>query len=721
MSTNMVYMDYAIAQSPNISSINGWPIGMKHIPENIFLDAKAKTFVVPEWIDSMYYHSFPSGARLILEGKTATNIYNKVNWNGILLYDKEGKSDPSTWGPSPYNPSSFYCGNKNHPKSIVVPGALYGYTFVSESKWNLNETGMRITKYEPWLTAKMILPNGGITIHLGDFDLYQDAPFIVEWGDGNVEYFIGEYPTAHTYAEAGEYTVRITTEAKAIYGYNDGPFLSVEDTDANPYWTEFHFSDSLGIRDFGATTFKNCGNLILIKCEATKRDAYFSMDADGNKSAVGNAPVKILHDSAFRGEDLKGIPNYPWGYAGDRKNIVGIDGVDSLVADYTKYELKDVPSGTAVNLHVYVPRRNGIITINWGDGTLQEVGWSQVIEENNGEWAQHTYGSGGDYTIVISGDTDGIDIEGDGTVPNIYINQAQQTLVATGDMEVFYLNDWAAVDKWARENPGVWYKAYNNSYQYFVPGWIHMTPAEHKAHPPELRHNVKVYKFASPDSYWATNTQYTICNPYLKSVEFGRNIAVTNIGKRAFYNCKALTSINLTTLNQIEEVGDEAFAGTIIKDFGELSASLKKVGRKAFYSVPKLALKGNTYDYAYKKITFLTPVTQLEIANNAMGAIVPFDVEWFEFKFNGSIGEIRNNPGFPFIIPDQEDYITEADRQGLVGYLPSTIRPGDLWDYSDAYRISDMGAHQKFWMPYRNFSYKLIPLCYNYPDRWIHN
>ena len=509
--------------TPNLTSIKGFPPKVDRIPYKSFRGYKGKTAYLDPQIISSAYQCFSSGTRLVFSRYSEDDIWHEALMDD-RMYWQPPLSVPYTklvpWFPPHIEE------NSHETKTVFVNKAIFQYTIVQPFGVGWDEY-WTITKSLPYIKAKMTIPAPNVEINLGDITFFDnETPIFVDWGDGTVECKINEYNRSHIYSESGDYLIMITTMATEISGYNDGPFVSVGSTGQNPYLTEFHFSDSIGITNIGATCFANCTNLTLIQCDATVmvgdrfecRYPYVRSGTELIKSPYLYPRITGLLDSSHTSDELRTLPNYPWGYTGNEDRIIGIETQDISDGNYIKLELKGITAGQRIYLGSYETRTNENLRISWGDGGYIVV----PASETKDNLYHYTYSSDGDYTIIMKGAA----AESGASISGIHVASTGSN--PSGDFAVIY-------DIWT---PPSW----NNKYS------------------PQAR-----------------------SLPNLSSVQFGHGLNLTNIGYRAFWDCTSLTKVDMSMLTNLVSIGDEAFLGTYI-DGANLPMTVRHIGKNALAS-----------------------------------------------------------------------------------------------------------------------------------------
>ena len=372
----------AIGRSPNLISLDGLPAGINTIPVRSFGATRAKTFMIPESVSWLYWNTFDEASRLVLLGKSDSDVYQVVNlFSRIACGDQQ---DFYPWASRGF--MDDFCFEDPTTKSVFVNGAVFVYEFMN----GYGYVSPTIVKYLPYIRATLNIEGENSTVNAGSITLQDsETPVIWDWGDGNVEWFIGEYPATHTYTATGRYEIVVTTLATKIGGYKSGPFLCIGETMTNPYMTEFSFSDSLGLQEIGSGTFANCPNLVSIACDNTMQQGI-EVQPYKYLPSIRRSTSGAPHTT----KDLLTMSGFPWGFSGDIEKIVGVDKIKPSELFSMKLNLKGVPAGETMVLSPFQPPEGAYVKVNWGDSS--EI---SVLRPN--ETREHTYSQGGDYTIGV--------------------------------------------------------------------------------------------------------------------------------------------------------------------------------------------------------------------------------------------------------------------------------------------------------------------------------
>ena len=215
--------------------------------------------------------------------------------------------------------------NGKHKSNIGVWGPDINYSWITF-----------VRRVEPTIKAILEITNPNTTVNVGEIELaVANAPVIVDWGDGNVEYRVGEVPTGHTYVRTGTYTIVVTTLAKGIGSPRGIPFISIEGSRQNDMLRTFEFTDFVGIEKIGSDCFANCPNLNRIECVVTT--GYDEEKLTEGGVWLSDCPRVLYAPLDYYG--FRSMANFPFGYSGSTDDIIGIDG---LPAAYMTLTLSNV-------------------------------------------------------------------------------------------------------------------------------------------------------------------------------------------------------------------------------------------------------------------------------------------------------------------------------------------------------------------------------------------
>jgi hypothetical protein len=588
--------------TPNLISLDGLPPGVTSIPQESFRECPPTTFLIPPQVTNIAYNAFSRGTKLLLSPNSPRDIIDpRLPW----FHSKD--SPTPTWN-YPTNGLLTVYGNGFVQVFQTVPNGVRINSWSDYvPSWSY-EFWLRKIDIEPTIKSVFNISEDNTTVRVGNIvPISSSYPMYCDWGDGAVEFGANTVPTSHTYAHAGIYTNVITMCASEIDGVDGKPFWSIDGHDINECLTEFEFTDFVGIWNIGARSFERCPNLTRIECKGTSGD-----DEEYIRN-IDIADLPTIHYFPIDNFAFMDMPSYPFGYEGNRTNIIGVDGPPSA---YIQFVLNGVNAQTVFTFGELNAATNSRISIHWGDGTHH-------YRINTVTGSSHKYENSGNYIITIFGTA-----EEDLDVSKFVVNQKEVYSVER--------DEWL-VESGLSQVPLL----YSQS---VIPGGS-FTKTQ--------RVNVRIWGQGITSYYYThtyyTDTAYIYANNNLTSVEIspefgirritgdvfnGTGVIVTHVGQK-YWNSPALRLIDLPS--SLDYLAPNAFAGTSIS--------------QVRYS-GNAALPSNLFSYnpGSKSLTFDTAFKDLTIEGAFLGPWLPSACPQWYVKFNANISEVRGHAHFPFCI-----------------------------------------------------------------------
>ena len=633
LSTNCVAMSNALSYTPNLRTLDGFPPLVRTIAGRDFSGCPATTFKVPSWVETIGYAAFSKNVMLLLDGKTPADI------------DDVGGNSGIHWGPVLRRPfimgsgaSTDPAGDLSKDKVVCVNGCFFRYVEGKYIAGYVDGEGVRHENDLPVnkrvdanIRAVFDITSPNVEIQLGELELRSaDTPLVCDWGDGTVEYMIGTVPTGHIYLAEGTYTNTITTFATAMNGKDGKPFYTTDEGD-NPYLTEFYATDFTGIEQIGESCFFGCVNLPKISFISTtgiNEEGLRILPAASVKDVRngGFIPYKPLWSS-----DLQAMPGYPFGFARDLRNIIGVEGRPFSYIDFT---MENVEPNTYIIVDMQ-DSASSIVSIDWGDDTRSlniENKETRHRYTTNSTYVIRAYGG---YKSRIAGKRKGVIL-----FEEAYFDHA--------------INRADIYAKWGNRDLSL----------------LHIVSV--RGDQPDA---------FNPDGiYWRRNYYYD--NRYLTSVSFGRDVNITTIGTNAFASCSVLKKIEWPPSAEVLE--GHAFRNSNIRDFGQLP--FKKLEPFALDPYESEFLRGWVPHRISAELR--VPFSEMDIAEGAFGSLSSVLSPPPMISFNGTTNEVMNAINFPFCYIDHR-YIGYVPRE-LYGYVVESI----IYECTDG-RIQYNGSEWK--------------------------